>query len=152
MFEGLRQKLFPPTPDPVFTDPTLGPLAWHPLRESWSAELGNGPARYRFEIARRKPSSLPPEAALAVVRGMVGRLNLIRRSARRQMEEAAAKSDTARAAEIRGLAIDTFHMRVDDKGEVQGYVALSGPGPNRGWHFTLLDGMPIWFDTDNTSS
>lgn len=152
MFERLREKLFPPTPDPVFTDPKLGPLAWHPLRESWSAELGSAPARHRFEIARRKPSPVPPEAALAVVREMVGRLGYIRRVALKQIAEAAAKSDPARAAEIRALAIDTFHLRVDDHGAVCGYVALTGPGPNRGWHFTLLDGMPVWFDMDTTSS
>lgn len=152
MFDRLRERLFPPTPEPVFTDPTLGPLAWHPLRETWSAELGSGDARYRFEIARRKPSPVPPEAVLLVVREMIGRLSRIRRAARRQMEEEAAKSDPARAAEIRGLAIHAFHLSVDDNGVVQGYVSLAGPVPNPGWHFTLLDGMPVRLDTDTSPS
>lgn len=140
MFDRLSQRLFPPTPEPVFTDPTLGPLSWHPLRESWSAELGVAPVRHRFEIARRKPSPVPPEPALAVAREMVRRLNAILRVARGQIAAAAVKSLPARAAELRALTIGTFHLRVDDDGAVRGYLALTNSGPWSGWSIDIHNG------------
>lgn len=143
MFQRLREKMFPPPPVAVFTDPTLGALSWDPRREVWCAELGPAAARQRFEFMREKPSPVPPEPLLAHARELSGRFDMILRSARSLLEERAQTASPERAALIRGLVYERFHLQMD-RGAICAHLHLVGQGPGTGLYIILSKGMPMW--------
>ena len=144
MFRRLRERMFPPSPGPAFTDPTLGTLTWDPHHEMWWTDLGPASSRPRFAFARLKPSVVPPEPALALAREMSARLDTILRDARDLLAEQAKKATTPeRAAAIREATFESFHFQMD-RGEVCAHLLLGASKPNAGLYIVLHKGVPTW--------